>query len=247
MGVSRWAESREASHSDRMSRGKQGKMEETGKKGKIVENGETGETGGNRGKQRRERLCRPLPQLWAILAFYCSLNARCSEENCYSMTTENKTNECPGYTEPRTQIFDKNPSQQAIKNYLFSIHSICEGKDMICALSRWCTLATHDETSASQYSSEKPQKILELVFSQNLADEMSCHQNVAAADYLFLFCIFDSIWILYPCEGSIRGRQSADGGGLVVKIYDSLRSKWSILGWTEKYCQWYCKTPDPNF
>ena len=108
MGVSRWAESREASHSDRMSRGKQGKMEETGKKGKIVENGETGETGGNRGKQRREILCRPLPQLWAILAFYCSLNARCTEENCYSMTTENKTNGCPGYTEPRTQIFDKN-------------------------------------------------------------------------------------------------------------------------------------------
>ena len=59
---------------------------------------------------------------------------------------------------------------------------------MICALSRWSTLATH-ATSAPQYSDEKK---LEIVFSENLRDEMARHLNVAAAaDNLFLFCIFD--------------------------------------------------------
>ena len=65
------------------------------------------------------------------------------------------------------------------------------GKDMICALSRWSTLATHD-MSAPQYSDETPPKKLEIVFSENLRDEMARHLNVAAAaDNLFLFCIFD--------------------------------------------------------
>ena len=41
-------------------------------------------------------------------------------------------------------------------------------------------------------SDEAPPKKLEIVFSENLRDEMARHLNVAAAaDNLFLFCIFD--------------------------------------------------------
>ena len=98
---------------------------------------------------------------------------------------------------------------------------------MICALSRWCTLATHD-TSAPQYSDETHPKKLEIVFSENLRDEMARHLNVAAAaDNLFLFCIFDRFGFFIFVKGASEGGDRVLTAGKVVKIYeDSFRGKW---------------------
>ena len=68
--------------------------------------------------------------------------------------------------------------------------------------------------------------------SPKLRDETACHLNVSVPENLFLFCIFDRFGFFIFVKAASEGGDRVLTGGKVVKIYDSLRSKWSAsLEW----------------
>ena len=63
------------------------------------------------------------------------------------------------------------------------------------------------------------------IFLSKKREEIACHLNVSAAD--FLFCIFDRFGFFIFVKGASEGGDRVLTAGKVVKIYeDSFRGKW---------------------
>ena len=120
---------------------------------------------------------------------------------------------------------------------MMRIWPLCERKNTVFALSRWYTLAAQP----SSLLLKSPEIFSQSASSQNLTDEMACHINVAAADNLFFFCIFDGTFGFFILEKAVweRDRVLTRGNGLKYTIACPANGR---LPWNENITNIFCQS-----